>query len=1210
MVMIESISGVSINLLSNVIQDKLDDLKSNSDWKKLFVDAGNTVLIDDVQKELYDVLSEKNLKKLAKKMKKKSGHEFREVLTNELLHLMDEYEIESKMAQSFINHFCNLIIEGLEAVDDTKSISVFISEFRGEVIPVINNIDKNIGKVLSIIDENIYTIDDIDKRIHDNSLYPELGLDFFEIDDDEFKDEFQNSLDQSQIFVVGNSKEETLYCILNELRKNGFNNVYVVYSDSKWMQLQNDSIKDCILLPFFNSKHIPSIPNNITIFIYSTDEICYSENKIILKKRTKKTVVSSLKSIGFDLKEADDLFTNTHGLFVPMKRKLFSGADYEIPKWAQTHTDTVMTALLCGKWTECKGDKDIIEELSGMGYEEFKNKLTPYLHNENPYLIKVKYFNEEIYQLASIEDAWNELDDYIEDSLWNKFIELFSVVLLDVDPMFDLPFEKHYVADLYAKKPDWSKHLKEGMIKALIMRAYRNHGENQRQVDRVVKSILDCIQSKEQWAYISEYIQDLCEASPDEVLNKLEKDVDENPALKELFGSSSEGLFSTTNYYVQILWAIEQLLLQKKYVTRAVRLLWKLDAYDFDYKINNSPRSVLEYVFYAGAPINVLSVDQKIKLAHEAIVKYPRAWNIIQSELPGGSDIVVPFNKPKYRATDEIKSLSIKDVNKTYVAYLSMCLETASNDSTKWKELILPISYYDFEIQQNALKQLKEASEKMSDLEKLDIKKELRQIIFNNRFNDPDNKNIKKESIELFDSTYHEITFVNPLYDYLFIFLPDYEFFLLNPVPYSEDNYNQFYEQNIVLKHNEIEDKLNTFKQSGHSIHDLISLASKINNSTLGRVLAEYYNDSKIFDYLLELDENGSQTLDYLSSLYLNNKIDLNKVVEKLLSINKMELVISVIGFENNVENVKRLLSNIDDDAKILYWTRQSNRLKPLNEDECCWILNECCSYGDLDSYILILYKLKDEISEDVLYDGFLAILKFKRTLKYERTIYHFRILLEKVQNLYKDDETKWKDIAWVELLFIKNVDWKKLICLQKVLKSAPDFYAHLVCMVFKPNEDDELNITYYSIFNKIHFCPAEKDGIVDSLELHNWLEGFRSILKENGLENKYFSIIGGLFAYSPVGSDGFMPCEAVRDVIEEYHSDELKNAYQINEFNKRGFYSSSAGNQERDLAKQYEQNAQALQEEYPYTAQIYFNLSNSYKKESRTERKLAEDVF
>ena len=145
MVLIESICGVSINLLSNVIQNKLDDLKSNSDWKKLFADAGNTVLIDDVQKELYDVFSEKNLKEIANKMKNKSGHEFREELTNELLHLMDVHGIDSKMAESLINHFCNLIVEGLEAVDETN-----------EVIPVIGNIDKKIDKVLSSIDENIY----------------------------------------------------------------------------------------------------------------------------------------------------------------------------------------------------------------------------------------------------------------------------------------------------------------------------------------------------------------------------------------------------------------------------------------------------------------------------------------------------------------------------------------------------------------------------------------------------------------------------------------------------------------------------------------------------------------------------------------------------------------------------------------------------------------------------------------------------------------------------------------------------------------------------------------------------------------------------------------------------------------------------------------------------------------------------------------------
>ena len=47
----EILSGVSINLLSNVIQKKLGELKSNYDWKQLFVDTGNKVLIDDIQQK-------------------------------------------------------------------------------------------------------------------------------------------------------------------------------------------------------------------------------------------------------------------------------------------------------------------------------------------------------------------------------------------------------------------------------------------------------------------------------------------------------------------------------------------------------------------------------------------------------------------------------------------------------------------------------------------------------------------------------------------------------------------------------------------------------------------------------------------------------------------------------------------------------------------------------------------------------------------------------------------------------------------------------------------------------------------------------------------------------------------------------------------------------------------------------------------------------
>lgn len=38
---------------------------------------------------------------------------------------------------------------------------------------------------------------------------------------------------------------------------------------------------------------------------------------------------------------------------------------YSKPDWVEGHSDVVMTALLCGEWTEATGDVLVFEELSG-----------------------------------------------------------------------------------------------------------------------------------------------------------------------------------------------------------------------------------------------------------------------------------------------------------------------------------------------------------------------------------------------------------------------------------------------------------------------------------------------------------------------------------------------------------------------------------------------------------------------------------------------------------------------------------------------------------------------------------------------------------------------------------------------------------------------------------------------------------------------------
>lgn len=206
------------------------------------------------------------------------------------------------------------------------------------------------------------------------------------------------------------------------------------------------------------------------------------------------------------------------------------------------------------------------------------------------------------------------------------------------------------------------------MIRTLIMRAYyRGHEENQKQIDNIVAKVLDTITSKERWGYISQYLPELCEASPESVLRKLESEIEVSQGLIDLFAEKDGDFMTSRHYYTNVLWAVEQLIQQKKYVARALEWLWEIDSHNIKFSINNSPKGVLDVVFCAWINESALTVEQKIELARSAIERYPNAWDVIASKLPHGtSSICSTLNTPKYRRIDEPEGKYVYD----YVSYL------------------------------------------------------------------------------------------------------------------------------------------------------------------------------------------------------------------------------------------------------------------------------------------------------------------------------------------------------------------------------------------------------------------------------------------------------------------------------------------------------------------------------------------------------------
>ena len=169
----------------------------------------------------------------------------------------------------------------------------------------------------------VYTINDMDKRLKE-STNSSISLDFFEIDDESFKKEFKNKLidNVDNVYIVGRAREETLYCILNELNYNlDYNKILIVENEESWNYIK-EQVNGYILIPNFYVGEIVAIKNNINIFIYGEDEHCTNQNKIYLKKRTRRTIINKLEEAGISAIDAYKYVENTNGLYIPLKRKL------------------------------------------------------------------------------------------------------------------------------------------------------------------------------------------------------------------------------------------------------------------------------------------------------------------------------------------------------------------------------------------------------------------------------------------------------------------------------------------------------------------------------------------------------------------------------------------------------------------------------------------------------------------------------------------------------------------------------------------------------------------------------------------------------------------------------------------------------------------------------------------------------------------------
>ena len=1219
-VMCEKIISEILKISEKFLETFLEKMQ----WKTFFENKisffTNNVNNDFVNGQLKNLFSPSSIKKLTNIMNNKNGFTFKKEIESKLWEILEVFDATDDEKNIFISRFVTCLLEYLkenkpDLYNEYITDEIFkIVSYEYKLIEQNNDICQDIKKYITS-PKNILSIYELN-NILINSSSLKIDLSFFESDDKSFIENFKENLINNQnINIVSTSRYEALMTVLYELKKNQKNAV-VVFDYDDWMKIYNKNTNNTnnnlIFIPFFYNETILAIPNSKNIFIYDDSSPCNLLHKIVINRRSMNFVNAKLIEFHMNYSDAYKLLDVTHGFFVPMSKRLFDNSQflssYEI---SESDIKVVLCAILFGQWTNCKGDQTIINKISGMEYRDFISVINKYCIGNNPLIFKYNIYGEEKYIITSLEDALFQFNYLIDNYIWKDYLDILDVLLLGVEEKYKDLSAKNNI-NIFSKS-NYSNTIKEGVYKTLLYFACcLDDTKKQNDIKRFFEKNLSRITSVNEWASISKYIKYISEIAPEEFLKRIEIEFEnnENDGFIELFEMRNDSLFGE-NYYINYIWALEQLLSQKKYVYRSLDILFLIDEIERDYKMSNSPKNTLMEVFCAWTNLSCIENCEKVGVLDKYIEKNPKNIIYALDNLPKKNlSIIGGLAKPKYRLCEVNVNVTLKDTIDIYNGYLDLCIKSMEYNHDIIPTLIDDIDSYPKAIISNFFEKLGAITTLLNDEEKYQVKYKLRCVIYKHRFHKDAEWSMPEEKIDLFARALNEITFSNRVYDYKYLFEKTYEFPLLNPIPYESNEYSNIRDENKKLVKNELCDKINDFNNKGFKLSELIKIIDS-DESNLGQYIYLFdhkYYSKETLHTIVDLQKNTRIIEQYSWNIIRYDKSNFYSLFNELISISfDHETLIEILRQYPIDDSFVTFLNKLSfDDLKIGVWSKPLHFSSNLKSYEI--IFKNIKQYGNEDTYLNTLFYMNDLMQIEKVYDYLIDILSFNGVISRNHE-YELYTLLKEIKLKLSISDEKLEKLASVELKHWYMLEWHQMHFLQEYVVKYSNIYSEILKYIYK-NDDDEFILNHkdyvsmmYKIYYKMEFCPGNINGNVNEDIFKKWIDDFYSELVLQKQTSLFSSCMGKLCAYSPFDDDGMPLAKCVRIFIEENSNKEFISSFVTSELNKRGVYTNTGGVEEHEISLRYRNYADYLRKDYPKCAYLFDLISDDYELQSEQEK-------
>ena len=271
-------------------------------------------------------------------------------------------------------------------------------------------------------------------------------------------------------------------------------------------------------------------------------------------------------------------------------------------------------------------------------------------------------------------------------------------VLTESDPSFELQAEERYAASIHGKVLDYSPPFRKGLAEGLALigckpEALSNCSQGKSEAT-VILAIREIFSDADWvlWGSLNDLLPILAEAAPDEFLKAVEDALSLSPCpFDELFAQEGNGI-TGRNYLTGLLWALEGLAWDEKFLVRVCVILGELASHDPGGNWGNRPDNSLRTILLPWFPQTMATVEKR-KVAVKTLSKeWPDiGWKLIISLLPNQHQTSSGSHKPLWRnpiPEDYEKGVTNQEYWDQVLSYSELAVSLAGNEISKLAELI------------------------------------------------------------------------------------------------------------------------------------------------------------------------------------------------------------------------------------------------------------------------------------------------------------------------------------------------------------------------------------------------------------------------------------------------------------------------------------------------------------------------------------------